>query len=451
MPHRVTLIQGDGIGPEVSNATRRVIDASGVAIDWDMQEAGAAAIATHGTPLPDSVLDRIRETKVALKGPISTPIGTGFRSVNVALRQDLELYANLRPIRSYRGIRTPFDDVDLVIVRENTEDLYVGIEHQVSDVGAVGFKVTTRKGSERIAKFAFDYASRFGRRQVTAVHKANIMTASDGLFLASCRRIAGRYANVEYQERLVDNLAAQMIRRPRDFDVLVLPNLYGDIFSDLCAGLVGGLGVAPGANIGEHGAVFEAVHGTAPDIAGKNLANPTAMILSGVMMLEHLGEFEAAARVRNAVESVLAEGWAVTRDLGGDAGTSDMADAIVRRLQSARELGAELFDENNRVADVVRLAALAAHDGPVWTTSTNDFTITGITYRGGSASTSHINPEFDVLLAVLEGDGIIEIAGERYPLHAGEVVFVPKGARRQVTSTSERLVYVSVSRKHLST
>lgn len=447
MSHEVTLIPGDGIGPEVTAAARRVIDASGVEIVWHEKLAGQAAVNLVGEPLPDDTLASIRRTRVALKGPTATPVGSGFRSINVALRQALELYANLRPVRSYRGIRTPFEDVDLVIVRENTEDLYVGIEHQVDDVGAVGFKVTTRKGSERIARFAFEYAKRFGRRTVTAVHKANVFNASDGLFLASCRRVAGRYPEIEYQERLVDNLAAQMIRRPRDFDVLLLPNLYGDIYSDLCAGLVGGLGVAPGANIGEHGAIFEAVHGTAPDIAGKNLANPTAMILSGAMMLDYLGEFEAAARIAAAVEAVLAEGWAVTRDLGGTATTTAMTDAIIKRLEATRGVARAPLDESTRVADLLRVAATTGHEGPVWTATTTDFQLTVVSYRDFHGSTSQINPEFDQLVVVLEGEGVIEIAGERYPLHAGKVAYVPKGVRRQVRADGERLVYLTINRR----
>lgn len=447
MSHEVTLIPGDGIGPEVTAAARRVIDASGVSIRWQEKLAGQAAVDAGGDPLPPDTLESIRQTKVALKGPTATPIGAGFRSINVALRQALELYANVRPVRSYRGIRSPFEDVDLVIIRENTEDLYVGIEHQVDDLGAVGFKITTRKGSERIARFAFEYAKRFGRRTVTAVHKANIFHASDGLFLASCRRIAGSYPEIEYQERLVDNLAVQMIRRPRDFDVLLLPNLYGDIYSDLCAGLVGGLGVAPGANIGEHGAIFEAVHGTAPDIAGKNLANPTAMILSAVMMLEHLGEFDAAARITAAVEAVLAEGWAVTRDLGGEATTTAMTDAIIKRLETTRGATRAPLDENSRVADVLRAAATAGHDGPVWNATTPDFHLTVVSYRDNRGSSSHVNPEFDQLVVVLEGEGVLEIAGERYPLHAGEVAYLPKGTRRQIRADGDRLVYLVVNRR----
>jgi isocitrate dehydrogenase (NAD+) len=375
-----------------------------------------------------------------------TPVGGGFRSVNVALRQGLDLYANLRPVRSYRGIPSPFEDVDLIIVRENTEDLYIGIEHQVSDLAGVGFKLTTRFGSERIGTFAFDYAMQHGRKQVTAVHKANVLPIGDGLFLRSVRRVAGRYPKIEYQERLVDNLAAEMIRRPRNFDVLVLPNLYGDIYSDLCAGLVGGLGVAPGANIGQHGAVFEAVHGTAPDIAGKNLANPTATILSGVMMLEHLGEFEAAQRIRIAVESVLGEGYAVTGDLGGTAGTIEMADAVVQRLDAGGDKLAG-GDESNRVFDILRLAALAQHDGPFWSQTTGDFNINAVRFDHGRGVASHVNPEVDVLITVLEGEGFVEIAGEHYPLHAGQVVFIPRGVRRRISSSEGNFVYLSAHKK----
>ena len=290
MAQRVTLIPGDGIGPELADATRRVLDASGVAFDWEVQNAGEACIAEYGTPLPEHVLDSIRRNKVALKGPITTPVGEGFRSVNVALRQTLGLYANLRPARSIKGLETRYDDVDLVIVRENTEDLYAGIEHMVGPDAAESIKIITRAASERIARFAFEYAVANGRHKVTAVHKANIMKLSDGLFLESCRHIAAEYeGRIEFEDRIVDNMCMQLVQKPELYDVLVLPNLYGDIVSDLCAGLVGGLGVAPGANIGEDGAVFEPVHGSAPKYAGQNRANPTAMILSGVLMLRHLG------------------------------------------------------------------------------------------------------------------------------------------------------------------
>jgi len=333
MAHRVTLIPGDGIGPELAEATRRVLDASGVAFDWEVQEAGEAQLEAHGTPLPEAVLESIRRNRVALKGPITTPVGAGFRSVNVTLRQTLGLYANLRPARSIQGLVTRYEDVDLVIVRENTEDLYAGIEHMVGRDAAESIKIITREASERIARFAFDYAVANGRRKVTAVHKANIMKLSDGLFLESCRTVAEAYAGrIEFEDRIVDNMCMQLVQKPDLYDVLVLPNLYGDIVSDLCAGLVGGLGVAPGANIGIEAAVFEPVHGSAPKYAGLNKANPTALILSGVLMLRHLGEQAAAERVEDALRAVIAEGRRTTSDLGGEAGTSEFADAIIERL-----------------------------------------------------------------------------------------------------------------------
>jgi isocitrate dehydrogenase (NAD+) len=336
MTHRVTLIPGDGIGPELAEATRRVLDASDVAFEWEVVEAGEATIAEYGTPLPEHVLDSIRRNKVAIKGPITTPVGAGFRSVNVALRQALNLYANLRPARSMRGLETRYEDVDLVIVRENTEDLYAGIEHMVGPDAAESIKIITRAASERIARFAFEYAVANGRHKVTAVHKANIMKLSDGLFLESCRTIAAGYAGrIEFEDRIVDNMCMQLVQKPDLYDVLVLPNLYGDIVSDLCAGLVGGLGVAPGANIGEDGAVFEAVHGSAPKYAGQNRANPTALMLSGVLMLRHLGYPAVADRVETAIRDVIAEGRATTCDLGGTTGTSEFADAIVERLAAS--------------------------------------------------------------------------------------------------------------------
>ncbi len=335
MAHRVTLIPGDGIGPELAEATRRVLEASGVAFEWERVDAGEAVMAEYGTPLPDHVLDSIRRNRVALKGPITTPIGEGFRSVNVTLRQALGLYANLRPARSMAGLDTRYQDVDLVIVRENTEDLYAGIEHRVGRDAAESIKIITREASERIAAFAFDYAVANRRRKVTAVHKANIMKLSDGLFLESCRTVAERYAGrIEFEDRIVDNMCMQLVQKPGLYDVLVLPNLYGDIVSDLAAGLVGGLGVAPGANIGTEAAVFEAVHGSAPKYAGQNKANPTALILSGALLLRHLGETDAAERVEAALRQVIAEGRSVTYDLGGSAGTSEMADAIIARLQA---------------------------------------------------------------------------------------------------------------------
>jgi isocitrate dehydrogenase (NAD+) len=333
MAHRVTLIPGDGIGPELAEATRRVLDATGIAFEWETVDAGEAVIAEYGTPLPDHVLDSIRRNRVALKGPITTPVGAGFRSVNVTLRQVLGLYANLRPARSIKGLQTRYDDVDLVIVRENTEDLYAGIEHMVGPDAAESIKIITRAASERIARYAFDYAVANGRRKVTAVHKANIMKLSDGLFLESCRTVAEDYdGRIEFEDRIVDNMCMQLVQKPDLYDVLVLPNLSGDIVSDLCAGLVGGLGVAPGANIGTEAAVFEPVHGSAPKCAGLNKANPTALILSGVLMLRHLGEQSAAERVETALREVIAEGRETTYDLGGTAGTSEFADAIIARL-----------------------------------------------------------------------------------------------------------------------
>jgi isocitrate dehydrogenase (NAD+) len=335
MSQTVTLIPGDGIGPELAEATRRVLDASGVKLEWEVMDAGEAVMAKEGTPLPQRVLDSILRNKIAIKGPITTPVGVGFRSVNVALRQTLGLYANLRPVRSIPGLKTRYDDVDLVIVRENTEDLYAGIEHMVGPDAAESIKIITRAASERIARFAFEYAVANGRNKVTAVHKANIMKFSDGLFLESCRTIAAQYeGKIAFEDRIVDNMCMQLVQKPELYDVLVLPNLYGDIVSDLCAGLVGGLGVAPGANIGTEAAVFEAVHGSAPKYAGQNKANPTALMLSGVLMLRHLGEQAAAQRVEDAVRGVIAEGRSVTYDLGGSAGTSGFADAIVARLES---------------------------------------------------------------------------------------------------------------------
>ena len=333
MAHRVTLIPGDGIGPELAEASRRVLDATGIAFEWDVVDAGEAVMAEYGTPLPDHVLESIKRNRVALKGPITTPVGEGFRSVNVTLRQVLGLYANLRPARSMKGVVSRYEDVDLVIVRENTEDLYAGIEHMVGPDAAESIKIITRAASERIARFAFDYAVANGRRKVTAVHKANIMKLSDGLFLESCRTVAADYAGrIEFEDRIVDNMCMQLVQKPDLYDVLVLPNLYGDIVSDLAAGLVGGLGVAPGANIGTEAAVFEPVHGSAPKYAGQNKANPTALLLSGALMLRHLGHPDVADRVETAVRDVVAEGRTVTYDLGGTAGTSQFADAVIERL-----------------------------------------------------------------------------------------------------------------------
>src|SRR3954451_16969090 len=331
--YTVTLIPGDGIGPELARAATIVLEATGLSFEWRPIDAGESKIAIHGTPLPEAVLDSIRETRVALKGPITTPVGEGFRSVNVTLRQVLDLYANLRPARSMKGVETRYENVDLIIVRENTEDLYAGIEHRVGADAAESIKIITRAASERIARYAFDYAVANGRQKVTAVHKANIMKLSDGLFLESCRTVAQDYAGrVEFEDRIVDNMCMQLVQKPDLYDVLVLPNLYGDIVSDLAAGLVGGLGVAPGANIGTEAAVLEPVHGSAPKYAGLDKANPTALILSGALMLRHLGYPAEAAGVEEAVRSVVAEGVTVTYDLGGTAGTAAFADAVIERM-----------------------------------------------------------------------------------------------------------------------
>jgi isocitrate dehydrogenase (NAD+) len=331
--HHVTLIPGDGVGPELVDAAVTVLAASGVSLKFELRQAGAEMIEKYGTALPDDVLDSIRSTGVALKGPVTTPVGEGFRSVNVSLRTELGLYANLRPARSLPGAPCVYPDVDLVIVRENTEDLYTGRERMVDADTAESVKVITRGASERIARFAFEYAREHGRRSVTAVHKANIMKLSDGLFLDSCRAVAADYPDVPFQDRIVDNMCMQLVRRPQDYDVLVLPNLYGDIVSDLAAGLVGGLGLAPGANIGPDAAVFEAVHGSAPDIAGTDQVNPAAFLLSAAMMLDHLCEPDAARRVERAVVDVLAEARHTTPDVGGSAGTQEMARAIARRVE----------------------------------------------------------------------------------------------------------------------
>ncbi|HEV7603623.1 MAG TPA: isocitrate/isopropylmalate dehydrogenase family protein [Candidatus Limnocylindrales bacterium] len=336
MAHRVTLIPGDGIGPELAEATTRVLDATGIGFEWESVIAGESAIEQYGTPLPDHVLESVKRNRDALKGPITTPVGGGFRSVNVSLRQALNLYANLRPARSMKGLDTRYEDVDLIIVRENTEDLYAGIEHMVGRDAAESIKIITREASERVARFAFEYAVANGRHKVTAVHKANIMKLSDGLFLESCRTIAAGYeGRIEFEDRIVDNMCMQLVQKPELYDVLVLPNLYGDIVSDLAAGLVGGLGVAPGANIGTEAAVFEPVHGSAPKYAGLDKANPTAMILSGALMLRHIGYPEDALRLETAVREVIAEGRSTTYDLGGSTGTAAYADAIIDRLTAA--------------------------------------------------------------------------------------------------------------------
>jgi isocitrate dehydrogenase (NAD+) len=339
MAYRITLIPGDGTGPELVEATRRVLEATGVVFDWDLQEAGADVMGKYGTPLPDVVLDSIRANKVALKGPITTPIGTGFRSVNVAIRKLLDLYANLRPARSMRGIPVCHENVDVVVVRENTEGLYAGIEHDViPGEAAESIRIITRKGSERIVRFAFEYARANGRRLVTAVHKANILKATDGLYLQVAREVAADYPDIDFNDRIVDNMCMQLVQRPHEYDVLVMPNLFGDIVSDLASGLVGGLGVAPGANFGKELAVFEPVHGSAPKYAGMNKVNPMANILSGALMLRHLGEMEAAQRVESAVRAVVAAGESVTYDLKPHrddptaVGTKEMVDAIIEAM-----------------------------------------------------------------------------------------------------------------------
>ena len=336
MTHRITLIPGDGIGPEVTEAVVRILKASGVAIEWDKHDAGLLAFQRHGSSLPKELLDSIAINKVGLKGPVTTPIAEGITSVNVGLRKSLDLYANLRPVYNLPGVKSRFEHVDLVIVRENTEDLYSGLEHEIIPGVVESLKIITAKASERIARFAFDHARARGRKKVTAVHKANIMKLGDGLFLDSVRTTSLDYPDIKYDERIVDATCMQLVMYPERFDVLVLPNLYGDIVSDLCAGLVGGLGVVPGANMGETCAVFEAVHGSAPDIADLGIANPTALLLSSLMMLHHLGEHAAADAIFAALSRVLTEGTTTTRDLGGTASTRDFTDAVCRAIDKTR-------------------------------------------------------------------------------------------------------------------
>jgi len=364
VPHQVTLIPGDGTGPELTEATRRVLEATGVEFDWDVRHAGTDVMDQYGgNPLPDEVLDGVRRTGVALKGPITTPVGGGFRSVNVGLRKALDLYAQVRPCKSYAGVRSRFDEVDLVVVRENTEDLYAGIEYEQGtneateliewleahggtlrerDAG-ISIKPLSITGSRRIVQFAFDYARRHGRRKVTAVHKANIMKFTDGLYLRVAREVAEENDDIEFDDRIVDNMCMQLVQRPEEYDVLVLPNLYGDIVSDLCAGMIGGLGLAPGANFGEGTAIFEPTHGSAPKYAGQNKVNPMAMMLSGMLMLRHLDESDAADRLERAIAEIIREGASVTYDMKPTrddptaVGTSEVADAIIDRLAPVRE------------------------------------------------------------------------------------------------------------------
>jgi isocitrate dehydrogenase (NAD+) len=331
-PARVTLIPGDGVGPEITVSVRTVIERAGAQITWDEQLGGKAAVVACDNPIPDALLASIRKNKVALKGPLETSVGHGYRSVNVTLRKYFDLYANLRPVRSLKGVKSAFSGVDLIVVRENTEDLYSGIEHMVAPGVVECVKVITARASKRIAKFAFELAAREKRKTVTAIHKANIMKLSDGLFLDCARQIAKGYPKVTYRELIVDNACMQLVLRPQEFDVLLLENLYGDIVSDLCAGLVGGLGLVPGANLGTKAAIFEAVHGTAPDIAGKNLANPLALLFSSIMMLRHLGQDRPAARIEKAATRLLKEGKVLTRDLGGRASTTQVTERLVELL-----------------------------------------------------------------------------------------------------------------------
>jgi isocitrate dehydrogenase (NAD+) len=358
--HAVTLVPGDGVGPEITDATVRALEATGVQFDWDVQQAGENVMAEHGTPLPEHVLESIRRNRVALKGPITTPVGTGFRSVNVALRQELELYACVRPVKAYAGARNLREDLNLVIVRENSEDIYIGIEFEkgtpecrqileevstlarkrIQPDSGLSIKPISVSGSERIVQFAFDYARQYGRRKITLVHKANIMKHTDGLFLAVGREVARRNPDVEFEDRIVDNMCMQLVLRPGEYDVLVCPNLYGDIISDLGAGMIGGLGLAPGANIGTNGAVFEATHGSAPRYTGLNRVNPMALMLSGVLMLRHLQELAAADALERAIAEVIREGTSVTYDMKADrndptaVGTSQVADAVVEKLRA---------------------------------------------------------------------------------------------------------------------
>jgi isocitrate dehydrogenase (NAD+) len=333
MTHTITLIPGDGIGPEVASNVVRIIEASGAEITWETHYAGAQALEKFGSTLPQELLESIKRNKVALKGPVTTPIGKGFTSVNVGLRKTLDLYANLRPVRALPNVPCRYPELDLIVVRENTESLYSGIEHVVVPGVVESLKIITEKASTRIAKFAFEYARKEGRKKITAVHKANIMKLSDGLFLDCFRKVAVGYPEIEADDKIIDNACMQLVMRPEQFDIMLLENLYGDIVSDLCAGLVGGLGLVPGANIGELGAVFEAVHGSAPDIAGQGVANPTALLQSAILMLRYIGEREAATRIENAMLATFEEGKVRTRDIGGTAKTAEFADAIISKMR----------------------------------------------------------------------------------------------------------------------
>jgi isocitrate dehydrogenase (NAD+) len=338
MSYSITLIPGDGIGPSISEAAQRIVAAAGVEVNWDVEEAGIPAIAKYKDPLPQGVLDSIARNRVALKGPLTTPVGTGFRSINVALRKEFDLYINLRPAKSFAGLRSRFKEVDLIVFRENIEEFYAGIEHYIDSKksAAETIGVVTRAGSERIVRAAFEYARKHKRKKVTIVHKANILKYTGGLFLDVGTKVAQEFPEIEFNDRIIDNMAMQLVMNPQQFDTIVTTNLFGDILSDLCSGLVGGLGLAPGANIGFDAAIFEAVHGSAPDIAGKNLANPCALTLAAAMMLDHLGELEAAVRIQRAIADVLKEGKKVTRDLNPEkyVGTTEMTDALVERIES---------------------------------------------------------------------------------------------------------------------
>jgi len=332
MEHNITLIPGDGIGPEVTSATVKVLEKSGVKINWEIVRMGAEVIEEFNTPMPPYVLESIKKNKIALKGPVTTPVGKGFKSVNVTLRQELNLYANIRPIRTFEGVPSRFENVDLIIVRENSEDLYAGIEHMITDDIAESIKIISKKASDRIVEYAFKLAKDQNRKEVIAVHKANIMKLSDGLFLRCARSIAEKHKEIAFGDVIVDAMSMKLVMNPEKYDVLVMPNLYGDILSDMAAGLVGGLGLVPGANIGEEGAVFEPAHGSAPDIAGQNIANPTACILSAVMMLRYIGEKEAASKIESAVEAVLKEGKHLTCDLGGTTGTREFTQVVIEQM-----------------------------------------------------------------------------------------------------------------------
>ena len=330
--HKITVLPGDGIGPEITEAVKKIIAAAGVKIEWEEVNAGITVMDEYGTPLPDMVIETIRKNKVALKAPITTPIGGGFRSVNVGLRKALKLYANVRPANTWEGIEGRYDGIDIVTMRENTEGLYSGVEHYVGENAAETIKIITREATENIARYAFEYAVKHDRKKVTIVHKANIQKYTDGLFLEVCREIAEEYPQIETEDKIIDNMCMQLVQYPNSYDVLLCPNFYGDVVSDLCSGLVGGLGMAPGANIGKDCAVFEAVHGSAPDIAGKNLANPSALLLSAVMMLDHIGEVEASENIVKALKLVLKEGKVLTGDVGGTATTTQFTDEIIGKL-----------------------------------------------------------------------------------------------------------------------